>query len=437
MEIDKSDLIGYYDHKGRRFAERCTNCGDCLRACPVFPLTKYADRGPEVVMEKVTELLGGGETSDEAYEMAFSCSQGCVAVCHSACSVGLWPMLGFQSAVVKIKEAGKKLPYLTYQTLPGNRYNVRNVFSSLQMKPSEARWLTQVPADPRPVDLVFFSGCGASALPHVLQGIIDVIGSMGIDYVAMSGGDLCCGSGILLWGDVEGARQASQRLVSAIASFSPKKVVFFCGGCLNILSGSTSRAIDIPFERVGLLQFLEENMARIPFKNRIDKAVAIHDACILSSVPGSYDRLRKLLGAIPGLTLVEMEHNRESALCCGGVTEFTRPEIAEQFRRPPLEEAKAAGAEAVATVCSACHRVFSPLEGDYHLEVKHYTSFLAESIGTPHEDTYKKYSKYQSLAEVLAEARECIEANGYTIEEMERALADYSAFLPGHGTSSP
>jgi len=61
------NLADYFDYRGRRFAERCTNCGACLEACPVFPLISLAGRDPKAVMEKITDLLKGGKVSEEAY----------------------------------------------------------------------------------------------------------------------------------------------------------------------------------------------------------------------------------------------------------------------------------------------------------------------------------------------------------------------------------
>jgi Fe-S oxidoreductase len=43
-----------------------------------------------------------------------------------------------------------------------------------------------------------------------------------------------------------------------------------------------------------------------------------HDNCCVGRRCGCFDPPRTLLGAIPGVTLVEMEHNRQDALCCGG-----------------------------------------------------------------------------------------------------------------------
>lgn len=438
MAEKRGELAENVDNWGRQFAEVCNNCGDCLQACPMFPLTKFAGRGPQAVIEKVTALLKGGEVSEEAYDMVFSCTVGCGHVCAKACKLGLMPSIAFTSAISRIASAGREPPPLSYQLKPKNRHNFANVFSALQIKPSEARWMKEVPANPEPVDVVFFAGCSASGMPHISLEVVDILDSMGIDFIALAGGDLCCGAGHLLGGDAEAAQRASQELVSTIAAFRPKQAVFFCLGCQLVLSGTASLFLSVPFECRELSQFLLDNLDRIPFKRSAGKVVALHDSCVLSSMPDYAAVPRRLLQAIPGVTLVELEHNRENALCCGGVANITRPEMTEHMHRGPLNEAEAAGAEVLVTFCSGCHRAFAPLEHESPLKVKSYISLVAEAIGIHHEDRYKKYTNYGDLTKVLAEARECIDASDLTLEEMERVLPDYyNEFSPKRGPSSP
>jgi Fe-S oxidoreductase len=45
--------------------------------------------------------------------------------------------------------------------------------------------------------------------------------------------------------------------------------------------------------------------------------VTYHDPCRLGRQAGIMDAPRTLIQSIPGITLKEMEHNRENGLCCG------------------------------------------------------------------------------------------------------------------------
>ncbi len=426
------DLADYSEYRGRRFAERCTNCGACLEACPVFPLTSLAGRDPEAVMQEITDLLKGGKVSEEAYEMVFSCNGGC-DICSKACPEKLNPYSAFTSAIARIAGTGRQPPTRAYQVMPKHRHSFHRVFSALQSKPSERRWMTRAPANPKPAEVVLFAGCNATGMMHTFVETMAILDKMEIDYVVLSGDELCCGTSAMLWGDLDAAQAMGEELVSNIAAFSPKKAVHFCTGCHVMCWAMLPRFIPVPFQSCELTQFLVENIDKIPFEQKMNKVVAVHDACSLARL-GSYENPRKLLQAIPGVSLVELKHNRADSLCCGGATNTWRPDISEPLRRAPLKEAEATGAEILATTCTGCQISFAPLEKDYPFEVRSYISLLAEAVGVRQEDNFKRYVNCASVNEVLADARDCIEASGFTTEEMERVLPDYfDRFCPKHG----
>jgi hypothetical protein len=66
-----------------------------------------------------------------------------------------------------------------------------------------------------------------------------------------------------------------------------------------------------------------------------------------------------LLQAIPGIELVEMEHNRQHAHCCGSVLSLVAdPDVGERVGDVRLQEAEDAGAEAVVAACPCCEVQF-------------------------------------------------------------------------------
>jgi len=293
--------------------------------------------------------------------------------------------------------------------------------------------MSRAPANPKPAEFVLFAGCNATGMMHTFLETMAILDKMGIDYVALGGDELCCGTAAMLWGDLDAAQTMGQELVSNIAAFRPKRAIHFCTGCHVMCWAMLPRFIPVPFESSELAQFLVENIDRIPFQKSIGKVVAVHDACSLARL-GSYENPRKLLQAVPGITLVEMTHNRADSLCCGGATNTWRPDISEPLRRAPLEEARATGAQILATTCTGCQKSFAPLEKDYPFEVRSYISLLAESLGVSQEDKFKRYVNCASLDEVLEDVGDCIEAGGYTTAEMSRVLPEYlDRFCPRHG----
>jgi Fe-S oxidoreductase len=62
-----------------------------------------------------------------------------------------------------------------------------------------------------------------------------------------------------------------------------------------------------------------------------------------------------MIEAIPNVKLVEMEHNREEAHCCGSVLTLIKdPPVAADIGKVRLDEAVSAGAEKVLALCPCC-----------------------------------------------------------------------------------
>jgi Fe-S oxidoreductase len=90
------------------------------------------------------------------------------------------------------------------------------------------------------------------------------------------------------------------------------------------------------------------------FNNR----VTYHDPCFLGRWNSEYEAPRAILKTIPGIKLVEMEKNRDSALCCGGgggnfcIDLLSGSESSPARRR--AREAAETGADILAVACPKC-----------------------------------------------------------------------------------
>ncbi|BCJ85464.1 (Fe-S)-binding protein [Effusibacillus dendaii] len=56
---------------------------------------------------------------------------------------------------------------------------------------------------------------------------------------------------------------------------------------------------------------------RIKLENAVNERVVYHDSCYIGRYNGIFDTPRNILDAIPGVERVEMERNKEDAMCCG------------------------------------------------------------------------------------------------------------------------
>ena len=84
--------------------------------------------------------------------------------------------------------------------------------------------------------------------------------------------------------------------------------------------------------------------------------ITYQDPCFLGRHNSEYEAPRRLLEALPGVEIVEMEHRKVDGLCCGGgggrMWLETHP--GERFSDIRVVEASQSGASILATACPFC-----------------------------------------------------------------------------------
>ena len=95
----------------------------------------------------------------------------------------------------------------------------------------------------------------------------------------------------------------------------------------------------------------------LTFHKPFPVTVTFHDPCYLGRHNRIFDAPREVITAIPGVRLVEMEHNRADSLCCGGGGgRMWQDELDSDVKMSDIRirEAADTGAEIVVTACPLC-----------------------------------------------------------------------------------
>lgn len=106
-------------------------------------------------------------------------------------------------------------------------------------------------------------------------------------------------------------------------------------------------------------QILAAHIGRLSFpETQPPMRVTYHDPCYLGRHNGEYGAARKVLGALPGVELREMDRSMLNALCCGGGGGNVFTDIIgngpESVPRDRVAEALDTGADILAVGCPAC-----------------------------------------------------------------------------------
>jgi len=146
-------------------------------------------------------------------------------------------------------------------------------------------------------------------------------------------------------------------------------------------------ALDYELEDMKVMhttEFLTENGFDMELKTEDDITVTYHDPCRIGRQMNLYDEPRNLVESIEGVSLVEMEHNKEDGLCCGVSSMMSCNENSRGLRLQRFDEVKATGADIMLTTCPKCVSHFECLkfEGDprHDFEILDVVSFLARQV---------------------------------------------------------
>lgn len=172
----------------------------------------------------------------------------------------------------------------------------------------------------------------------------------------LSASERCCGRDLLLQGDREGFKALARANMNDFAARNIKKIITNCPECYYTLK------IDYPlmfgntnFEVMHLTEVIAPMIQNKTLSlGTLKKRVAYHDPCTLGRGLRVFDAPRQILGAISGLKIVEMEHNREQSLCCGASAWVHCGAVNRRIQEQRISEANAVEADVLVTACPKC-----------------------------------------------------------------------------------
>ena len=367
--------------------EACVHCGLCLPTCPTYQVQGEemdSPRGRIFLMKSVLE----GELSVPEVTPYIDRCLGCLA-CMTVCPSGVnyeGLLVPFRSMAEKkrVRPLAERAQRLAInQTLPHpgafrlaafagrlakpiNRLLPDEISVLLKFLPPSLpknRPLPEhVPAvGPRRARVALLSGCVQQVLsPELGWAALRVLAINGVEVVVPSQQG-CCGSLLMHSGDLDGARKMAAHNL-AVFPTDVDAIITTAAGC-----GSGIKTYDMLFEgrpeedsavayahkTQDISAFLDSLGLRPPPPLPQPLKLAYHDACHLAHAQGVRQPPRRMLEAIPNLTLFEIA---EGDLCCGsaGTYNMTQPEIAASLGQRKVAHILETGAEAVAAGNIGC-----------------------------------------------------------------------------------
>jgi len=241
-------------------------------------------------------------------------------------------------------------------------YNISN-----EDNEDRAEWREDVPDLPDNMyekdraEVVYFVGCVSSFFPMVQKiprNLVQIMDKGELDFTILGGQEWCCGFPLLQAGMPKKAEKLIEHNLEKIQEVGAKSVVFSCPSCYRTWKEFYDTDVELLHSSHLLEQLVKEK--KIPLKE-LNLTVTYHDPCDLGRNSGVYEPPREVLKMIPGLKLVELEHNREKAICCGGGgdVEMANPDLTSEIAQMKIDEIQRTGTNIVVTPCQQCIRTIS------------------------------------------------------------------------------
>ncbi|MDD5711825.1 MAG: (Fe-S)-binding protein [Smithellaceae bacterium] len=327
-------------------AENCNQCGKCIAGCQYTDLTP---KQAQTVMKKVT-------AGPKWYpELAFCIRCG---KCDHRCSKDARPS-DLQHECQEYKRRREtELPSSMAYAINGlvtegwGANFFQDIYKGL---PKVDRAILRNWATPKKSKDLLWIGCTDRMLPRSLEE------SRALRNIAKFGGpDDCCGVWAIQAGLMDEGYRIAKRLVNRLKENSFDRLVMACGHCQKVVTKMIPQAlgIDVPFPIISIydyfLEMIEAGTAKV---TPVHLDAAISDPCFGYENGNEYlDSLRGLARTI-GITISELEHNRENSICCGYNGFFNDGKISKYVKTAMLKRKDFAnsGKKHVLSYCPGCH----------------------------------------------------------------------------------
>jgi len=386
-------------------AYACARCGYCVPTCEQYSGRGWESHSPRGKYAYLREVMEGREKFDQAaVNVQLSCTT--CEVCNTRCQLQLPIEHNWMTMRGKLIHEEKRGTFPPFEMISASLRGENDIWAG--KRENRDKW---VPADvaakiPEKSEIVYFAGCTASYVTtDVAEASIRMLQDSGYDIGYMGKDEACCGIPMKMAGKWDQFEEIYQHNTAEARKRGAKTIVTSCPACALVWKEmypniAADRGEGYEFEVKHYSELVADAIAegKVELKeNPLEgKTVTFHDSCHAGRAQGLYEPPRDMLKAIPGVNLVEMEHNREEGLCCGSViTLIGEPPVAPILGGHRLQEAVDAGADAVVALCPCCQVQLrdSNEKNDLGLEVDDLSRVIAQAMGYDIESK-SEYSLY-------------------------------------------
>lgn len=410
-----------------RTLDACTRCGKCVVACPMVEPAGLATANATAIVEGTLDLLAGGPGTPDAERWASVCTNS--GKCIPACDYGVDPRFMVNMARVASKaklgaDTVRRGAHQYFSTMNRSTRMISRLLLSPEVLARLSPPLRAADEYGETPDIVFYTGCNIIKTPHIALLVLEVLDRLGVTYEVMGGVATCCGIQQFKQGDAKTAGRVGFNTIERLARPGASRVISWCPSCqIQIgefaMPAYREAVAAVPFDMNPIAEFFAERLddLRPLFVHPVHKRVALQERAAL---PGVMIAVKKVLSAIPGLEVVELDvpvvSTQASHLS-------VLPKFKAELREREFRAAAEAGVTTFASIFHGCHRELIKFQPQVSFELLNFMELIGEAMGIHIPDLYKRLSLMGDIDAVIAETAGQIEANGLDLDQVRDALA--------------
>jgi len=210
-------------------------------------------------------------------------------------------------------------------------------------------------------EYLLYVGCAGSfddRIKNVTASLVKILKAAGVSFAILGSEEKCCGDSARRLGNEYLFQSLVEENMESFKEYGVKKVITACPHCFNTLKNEYPR-FGADFEVIHHTRLISSLIAdrKITLSGAGGTTkLTYHDSCYLGRYNNEYEAPRQIINSLSGVSLVEMDRNRDSAFCCGagGGRMWLEENIGTRINVLRTEQALATQPEVIAVNCPFC-----------------------------------------------------------------------------------
>jgi Fe-S oxidoreductase len=344
----------------------CARCGYCVPTCEQFSVRGWESQSPRGKYAYLREVIAGREKWDrkaiDTFLLCTTCER-CNLRCQLHLPVEHNNML-MRGSLIQEEGMGTFPPF---EMMAASLRGEGDIWAGKRQH--RADWLPEDVAtrltSGNDADILYFAGCTSSYVEtDIAEATIRLLLDSGLKVAYLGTQENCCGIPMKMAGKWDLFSQIYADNVALVKQTGAHTIVTSCAACGLVWkelyaeeAAKRGESYDIVSKHYSeiIAPALMDGRIRLTNNPLGGKRVTFHDSCHAGRAQGIYEEPRQMLAAIPGLDIIEMEHNRDQGICCGSVLTLVGDiDKAPCLGKQRLDEAMDIDADTIISLCPCC-----------------------------------------------------------------------------------